>query len=206
LAALVGYAALAGGDRVSVRTFDDKNIRSELPVLRGRPAFSRLYRFLADLFVEENRSTDDGAELKEYSAVAPSDLSIPFGVSGALPRRSGVTWLLTDAMFEAGMRETLLTLTAAGQQVVLVHLLSPEELAPSMSGELKLVDSELGTGKEVAISEKLLREYRAFVAAFQEELRTKCGELGAAYVFVSTSNTMSEALHSLMTVPGALRQ
>lgn len=206
LAALVGYAALAGDDRVTVRTFDDRNMGRELPVLRGRPAFSKLYRFLAQLFAEDNRSTGDEASRTVPSSAAPSDLSIPFGMPGALPRRAGAAWLFTDAMFETGVRETLLTLSAAGQQVVFVHLLSPEEINPNLSGELKLVDSELGTGKEVAISEGLLREYRASVAAYKEELQAKCAELGAAYVFVDTGRTMTEALQALLAVPGALKK
>ncbi|MCR2805498.1 DUF58 domain-containing protein [Paenibacillus soyae] len=206
LAALVGFAALAGDDRVTVRAFDEQTMGMELPALQGRPAFTKLYRFLAGMFAEESRSSGGGATRSDRPDVGASDLTLPFGMPGALPRRAGVTWLFTDAMFESGLRETLLTLSSTGQQVVFVHLLSPEEVDPSLSGELKLVDSELGTGKEVAISEKLLREYRASVRAYQEQLTATCAELGASYVFLETGMSMTEALQRLLALPGGLKK
>lgn len=203
LSALVGYAGLAGEDRVAVKLFDDTNVKDELPLLFGRSSFMKLYTYMARYYAAS------GATIPEYnsnngSEKASLDLSRPFRAPGALPRRSGVTWLFTDAMFEAGMEETLLALKAAGQQIVVVQLLSPEELSPRLVGELKLVDSELGTGKEVAVSHRLLKEYRAAVDAYREELGQRCAEKGAAYVFVDTSRSMQDAFQAIMAVPGTL--
>ena len=93
---------------------------------------------------------------------------------GQLPHRTGVTWIVSDAMYEAGIENTLLSLLAARQQVVFLHLLSPEELNPSLTGELNLLDSELGTGKEVALGSRLLEQYRDTVNKYCNELKQLC--------------------------------
>lgn len=194
LASLLGYAALNSDDRISVKHFDESGMTSELPSLHGRAAFMKLFRHMASHFLTEFNDINNLA----------SDLSVPFRKPGALPRRSGVAWLFTDAMYERGVEETLIALTAAGQDIVFVHLLSPEEMNPSLSGELKLIDSELGTGKEVAFSEGLLKEYRKAVKQYQIVLKRMCAEKGAAYVFVDTSRPLLDVIQEMLLIPGVL--
>ncbi|REK76606.1 DUF58 domain-containing protein [Paenibacillus paeoniae] len=211
LASLISYAALAGEDRVEVRLFDQTGMADSLPPLHGRPSFMKLYRFMAEYYSggvhsrresRENGNASHSATRTTQSAV--SDLSMPFREPGALPRRPGVSWLFTDAMFEKGIEETLLTLAAAGQRVVWVQLLSPEEVHPSWVGELNLIDSELATGKEVAVSERLLKQYRNEVAAYKDKLRNLCSERGAAYSFVDTSMPMQQIIRELVAQQGVL--
>jgi len=133
-----------------------------------------------------------------------SNMAAPFMQPGALPRRSGVTWLLTDALFEEGIEQTLLSFIAARQKVVLIHVMSPEELDPTLSGELRLIDSELRSGKEVAVGHKLLSDYRAAAAAYQTELKQLCAERGVDYLFVNTALPLQDTLSSLQMI-GALK-
>jgi hypothetical protein len=141
----------------------------------------------------------------EQASTSYLDMSIPFRKPGALPRRSGVCWVFSDALYESGVQETLLSLVASGQSVVLVQVLSPEELNPELSGELRLIDSELGTGKEVAISPRILARYREEAAAYQQELKAVCGEKGAVFVPLDTSIPIKTALQRLAAVPGAIQ-
>jgi len=211
LASLISYAALSGEDKVEVRLFNQSRIIGSLPAMHGRASFMKLYRFMAERYHESGHWPDEGQAAErvghsvEMGASAPvSDLSLPFRLPGALPRRSGFSWLFTDAMFERGIEETLLTLAAAGQGVVLVQLLSPEELRPAWTGELNLIDSELATGKEVAVSERLLKQYREEVAHYRERLRMICSERGAEYAFVDTGRPVQDAIRELAAAPGIL--
>lgn len=211
LASLISYAALSGEDKVEIRLFNQSQIIGGLPAMHGRSSFLKLYRFMAERYRGNGYLTGERQETEsvdypgEIDASAPvSDLSLPFRMPGALPRRSGMTWLFTDAMFERGIEETLLTLAAAGQQVVLVQLLSPEELRPEWTGELNLIDSELATGKEVAVSERLLKQYREEVAHYQERLRILCSELGADYAFVDTGKPVQNTIREFATAQGLL--
>lgn len=194
LAACLGYVALSGDDRISIRLFRDRII-NELQPLHGRASSPKLFQFLAEAM--RQLEVDNKAVA---AAVDFSNLAVPFSTRAALPRRSGSAWVLTDGMFESGVEETIVSLIAARQRVVLLHVLSEDELHPGLSGELKLIDSELGTGKEVAVGHKILKEYGETVAAFQSELKRICAERGAVYVFVNTSISLEETIrHTLLS-------
>ncbi|MBH5316533.1 DUF58 domain-containing protein [Paenibacillus sp. GSMTC-2017] len=213
LAACIGYAALNGDDRLSIKLFDSNGVKGEQSGLHGRGASLKLFQHLATEY--DSRSTN-AVDITSHEApltvkeilgnegVQTQDMSLPFRIPGTLPRRSGVTWLFTDAMFEVGIEATLVALMAAGQHIVLVHILSPEEVNPSLSGELKLIDSELGTGKEVAISDHLLQEYRSAVTSYREELKRLCAERGASYLFVETNTSIKDVIKTMMITPSTL--
>ncbi|RJE86851.1 DUF58 domain-containing protein [Paenibacillus sp. 1011MAR3C5] len=213
LAALVSYAALAGEDRVEIRLFDQGSVMDSLPSMHGRASFMKLYRFMAVPY-NDSRVSDEGGRRAIKTGISAtrnertpaSDLSVPFRLPGALPRRPGVSWLFTDAMFEKGIEETLLLLAAAGQRVVVVQLLSPEELRPALVGELNLIDSELVTGKEVAVSDKLLKQYREEVANYRNKLHNLCSERGADYAFVDTSAPVQNIIRELVEMQGVLNR
>lgn len=195
LAACVGYAALSGEDRASVKLFRERIVK-ELPPLHGRVSSTKLFQFLAEAM---QRPEDEDSASSAEAAAAAANMAAAFRESGGLPRRSGAAWIFTDAMFERGAEEAIVSLLAAGQQVVLIHLLSPEELSPELSGELKLIDSELGTGKEVAVGHKLLADYRSAVQSYRDDLQRICAERGAAYIFVNTGTPLDETIrHTLL--------
>lgn len=189
LAASIGYLALSGDDRVSIRLFREQIIK-ELPSLHGRVSSPKLFQFLGEAIQQLAGNTPPVPK----RAAESISMAAPFQAPAAMPRRSGAAWVFTDAMFDRGIEETIISLIAAGQRVVLVHLLSPDELSPDLSGELKLIDSELGTGKEVAVGHKLLKEYREAVANYQSDLKRICAERGASYVFVNTGIPLEETL------------
>ncbi|OUS69029.1 hypothetical protein B1748_32475 [Paenibacillus sp. MY03] len=232
LAAAVGYAALCGGDRLSVRTFAGQGMDEGVRLAGGRASSLHLFRYLADqkpsnpaadLPSKRSEATAAGigiSDQKPAKSASPhsinppetreadasiSDLSRPFRQPGRLPRRAGVSWVFTDGWYESGIAETLLALAAAGQHVVFVQLLSPQELDPRLDGELRLIDAELGTGKEVALSGGLLRQYRQTLAEFQDELRRQCADRGIPFVFIDTSRSISDIIASLATIPNTLR-
>lgn len=206
LAAAVGYAALCGGDRLTVRAFSGATMDEGVRLSAGRASALPLFQYLAgkrpqpDVFANAALFTSS----PDLDATI-SDLSLPFLQPGRLPRRAGVSWIFTDGWYERGIAETLLALKSAGQHVVFVQLLSPEELDPRLDGELRLIDAELGTGKEVALSAGRIREYKEALTAYREELRSQCANRGIPFVFADTSRPISDLIASLATVPGTLR-
>ncbi|KQO04334.1 DUF58 domain-containing protein [Paenibacillus sp. Leaf72] len=214
LAASGGYAALSGEDRVAVKLFGG-TAPAELPSLRGRGSTARLFHFLAAALERgmEQPSFQQGEELKpsmtglgramEQQAAALS-MREAIQQAGQLPHRTGVTWVVSDAMYEAGIEETLLSLLAARQQVVFLHLLSPEELNPALTGELNLLDSELGTGKEVALGSRLLEQYCVTVNDYCSHLKKLCAERGALYIFIDTSKPMEQTVQHTLLRAGVL--
>lgn len=174
LAAAVGYIALSGSDRVDVKLFGER-VHAELPPMRGKGSLPRLLGFL------QQASLQPAGRL-EGALRRPA----------AVPARPGISWVFSDFLEETGVRETLAYLQAARQEVVAVQVLAREELSPQLAGDLRLIDSERRTGKEVALSSAVLRAYRAAAREYTEGLRAFCRERGMAYVLAMTDVPVAE--------------
>ena len=60
------------------------------------------------------------------------------------PRRPGLLFLLSDLFSPAGYRDGLGLLQGRGYEVVVLHVLSPDEIDPPLAGDLRLIDAETG--------------------------------------------------------------
>ncbi|WP_058303168.1 DUF58 domain-containing protein [Gorillibacterium timonense] len=187
LAASIGYLALAGYDRTDVRFFGER-ISRELPLLRGKGSAHRLFSFL-----EETETEPTG----DIAAAIMSPL--------AVPKQPGMTWIFSDFLYETGVEEALGYLQAARQEVMVVQVLSPEEVSPELFGDLRLVDSESGTGKEVALSPKVLRAYKDAVQQYTTGLASFCRERGMGYAAALTDVPSMETLDRLFRSGGMIR-
>lgn len=188
LAACIGYMALSGYDRVGAGVFGE-HITSTLPYVRGKGSASRLFRFLAEAEPELDRE---------------GSLHRALSQPGALPGQPGMTWLFSDFLYESGVAETLNLLSAAKQEIVVVQVLSPEELHPELSGDLRLIDVESGTGKEVAISGKVLKAYKEALDAYTGSLRAYCHERRITYALAPTHVPALDWIASTLRQTGVL--
>lgn len=190
LAASIGYMALSSYDRLQVACYS-RTLDSRLPILRGKGAAHRLFSHL-----QQAPTGGDG------SLVAA--LSVP----GALPRLPGMTWIFSDFWLEGGEEElsrSLSLLAGAGQETVLVHVLSREELEPRLSGELRLVDSESMTGKEVAVTGRVLDAYREELENYRQMLARVCAERGMTYVLIPADMPLQEAVFGILAGAGLVK-
>lgn len=189
LAAAVGYMALAGYDRVQTSLFASE-VEGKLPPIRGKASAARLFTFLQD--------------------AAPSgsgDLASALRRPQSIPRQPGMTWIFSDFWLEGGIAslgEMLSFLLAAGQEIVLVQVLSPEELEPKLSGDLRLLDSELGTGKEIALTGKVLEKYGYALQQYTEEIARFCSERGVRYVLAPTHMPLEKGIFETLRGAGVV--
>ncbi|MDR9856139.1 DUF58 domain-containing protein [Paenibacillus sp. VCA1] len=190
LAASIGYIALCSYERVAVSCYSD-GLDGRLPILRGKGAALRMFQFLQDM--------PSGGEGSLAAALAQP---------GAMPRLKGMTWIFSDFWLAEGAEQAgnaLSRLASAGQEVVLVHVLSPEEIDPELSGDLRLVDSELNTGKEVAITGRVLERYREELELYRNELHKIASERGISYAAVSSGMTLQEAVFGVFAGSGLVQ-
>ena len=94
--------------------------------------------------------------------------------------------------------QSLNALAAKGYEITLLHTLSPDEINPNLSGDLKLLDSESGMEIEITADYDLLQRYRRGLAEWQAELRQFCGARGMHYVPVETTVPLEELLFAWM--------
>ena len=167
-AAALGYIALAGYDRVTVSAFSS-GITQTLTPRRGKRQSVTLFQFLSDL--SHDGSTDLASTLQQYVAQA--------GQPGPL--------LLMSDLFDNTWQESLRILQTRPFEITLLHILSADEVTPSVEGDLRLIDSESGRHIEVTADFELHRRYRESFERWIDEIRRFCDRRGINYVQVDTS-------------------
>lgn len=188
LAAAAGHVALSSEDKVQAILLGDHPL-DKLPPLRGKASSIRLFSFL-----------------QEASPVEGGNLVSAMKQLHTRPGEQGLGWIFSDCWLEggaAGLRELLLRLLSMGQEPILVQVVSREELAPGYHGDLRLVDSELGSGKEVAMSGKVLKAYEREVSQYTQELKECCAGLGARYVQIPADWPLEQAVFTMLRAAGA---
>jgi uncharacterized protein (DUF58 family) len=114
-------------------------------------------------------------------------------IAGTITRR-GFAVVISDFLgSEAGCFELLRRLHAQGQEVLVFHLMSPEELELPYDGEFIMEDAE--TGQEIAVHPESFREeYRKRVTGFCDRIQKQCTALEINYQLLRTDAPLDVAL------------
>jgi uncharacterized protein (DUF58 family) len=186
LAAALGALALLGGDALQGALLQGEQAALWGPG-RGRGQVPRWQAWCETL-------TPGGAAL----ASALQDVA-------RRPWRPGLVLLLTDGYDLDGLRAGVRALAQRGHEVVLLHLLTPEELAPSLHGDLRLIDVEDGARREVTVDAAVLAAYRQRLEAWQAELRAHLGQHDGRYVMLRTDLPLRRMLLEDLRVAGVVQ-
>ncbi len=163
LAAALGYLALCRLDRVDIYAFDN-NLRNNAGMRRGRQQFHVLLQFL--------RHLEAGG-----SATSIVQTTRRF-VSRAKHR--GLVIVISDFLSPEGSEEGLDILRYSRFEVQAVQVFSREELEPSLTGDLQLVDIETGEKLAVNASKSLLADYKRTIEKRIKEFEQQCKKKGIA--------------------------
>ena len=171
IAAAFGVIALASRERASCYAAGAVGQSAEvLPPCSGKGSRGRLMRFLSGL-------TPGGAmPMEEVVATALSR-----------HRGKGVAVLISDFMTFGAIEPALNRLGAAGLVPYCVQVLSPGEIDPEVSEDIRLVDSETGLELDVSAMKDLMGLYQAERAALENRLATACRQRGGRFAVVSSS-------------------
>jgi uncharacterized protein (DUF58 family) len=173
-AAALGYIGLASEDRVVVSALTGRMARRQ-PALRGS---GRVFRLLSHLSAVE---LSDGQ----------TDLVTAARHAAAQLHGRGLIVLLSDLLDPQADR-VIRELAATGSELIVLHILAPDELDPAIEGDLRLVDVESGDGVDVTVDLATIDAYKARLAAWQESLADLAAKRRASYVSLSTDVPLAE--------------
>jgi hypothetical protein len=103
----------------------------------------------------------------------------------------GVIVLLSD-LLDPGADRVIRELAATGSEVIILHVLSPEELDPTLEGDVRLVDVESGDGIDVTVDLATIDDYKARLAAWQQGFADLAAKRSATYVPISTDLPLAD--------------
>ena len=172
LTAALGYVSLVNNNRVTISFFAD-GIEGQLANMRGRNYLHQMADYLMT------------AECDGLSHFEKSCKQLVAGRIG-----SGITIVLSDFLYKEGYDSGLRRLIGKNYDLYVIQVLSPKELSPDMTGELKLIDIEDGDIAEITVSGALLKYYKKTLNAYCNELKDFCTRRGAVYVLANSSDSI----------------
>ncbi|MCS7042218.1 MAG: DUF58 domain-containing protein [Bryobacteraceae bacterium] len=182
LAASLGYLAHQQRDAVGLITFDEE-VRD---------------------YVEP--SSRHGQWMKVLHAIdraepgSRTDYSQPFWHFQQFLRRRGIVLVISDFFAPApSVISTVAPLRQRGNDVVLMHVLDPEEVEPQLDSSRLLIDME--TGEEMEVSPAYAAgPYREKIRRHLEEMESLAQGAGLDYYRALTSEPLDEALRRYLAV------
>ncbi len=176
-AAALSYMALSAMDRVSMSALFTGRTGQEarLPMMRGKNQTVRMIRFV------ENLNSGPGG-----------DLNTALRTYASTTRQPGLLFVISDLFAPGGCFEGLRALQGAGHEIALLHVLSPDEVNPSLRGDFKLIDSETGDSQEVSIDSNALELYHKEFTAWQNGLIDFCQRRGINYIQIETDTSFED--------------
>lgn len=173
LAAMVAYMSAAGGDRVSVGKITDGK-------LQQFPTFSNV-RQTPELF----------GWLEAGSAHGETALLKLAHTSAAALQKGGMLVVISDWL-AADFREAIGIWRSRGQEVIGLHVLTPEEIEPGETGQGPVVmsDAETGAQLEISLNEASLASYRKILNDWLATLRQELQSGGGQHFLIRTNSSL----------------
>jgi uncharacterized protein (DUF58 family) len=179
-------------DPAGLIVFDDE-VRN---YIRPSTRLGQLYRLLAGL--------------EQAEPAARTDFAKPMQHFQQFLNRRGIVLVISDFYEQPEVIvKAIEPLRFHGSEVVLFHLLDPQEIHPTMKGPAVLVDLETDRKLEV-IPDYVKTQYRAKMDNHLEQMRDRAQSAGLGYHLLTTDKPLDRALTEYLTLrqsawPGAGR-
>ena len=182
LAASLVYLSSQQRDATGLIVFDE-NVKSYVPPSTRQGQLMRLLHAI--------EKADGGTR---------TDFAKPFAHFQQFLHRRGIVIVLSD-FYEKPEEivKVIEPLRYHGNEVVLFHLLDPNEIAPKFRDPLLLLDVEDDTAMEVS-PEYARTEYRAKIDEHLAQLADKSAAAGLEYVFMDTSKPLDQGLRDYLAI------
>ncbi len=182
LSAAISYLMLGQGDSVGIATFDER-IRDYVPPRHRDDQWGTLMETLVS-----------AKPLRERSQIADV-----LSKAGEYIKKRGITILISDLIDDPGaMLHNLALLARQKQEIIVFHVLTPEEIELPYQGTVEFHSME-GEEQELLTTPKRLKtDYQKRVQQYLDTLRNGCLEQGIDYVLANTKTPVSAILREYL--------
>ncbi len=174
VAAALGYIGLKNLDRVGGACFSSM-LGAPLTLGRGRKQILGLFRFLSHVSCQGETRLD--AATHTFANLFP---------------HPGLVVVVSDLFDPAGWRSALEELAKRKHQLLVIHVVDPQELSPEFSGDVMMQDVESGRERRFFVDAELKRRFREELASYFHEIEALCASRGIDYLRTSTQVPFDE--------------
>jgi uncharacterized protein (DUF58 family) len=174
LAGVLSYLALNNLDRVCVNKVLDKEIIPSVSYM-GKGMFQKTLSFLESSSFEGNTSLSEALKRKDLKS-------------------RGISVVISDFFTKGSLEELIKYLSYKKQHIILIQVLSEEELNPEFGGQVRLIDSETREEVNLTITPKLMKLYEAKLKGMEATMKEWAKRYGAVFVKVSSSEELQKVV------------
>ena len=178
LAAAFGVMGLLNNERVSAyASHQANNAPDRLPPCRGRVSMRSVFQFIESVEGRGDAPLERAVELllRHHSG-------------------KGVCVILSDFLTFGDLKRGFNLLHSAGLEPFGIQILSPREIDPDLSSDLRLVDSETQDTLDISSSTDLLNLYQEYRQGLEQELALLCRRRSGQFLSVNSTTPVESVL------------
>lgn len=182
MAAALGFLAVHNMDKVSFNLIKGNRAENNMGTIVGKNSFYRVI-----------------SELNNIEFVGDADIAEAITNSTNTGTNDGLTVIISDFFTKSQWKKAVDYLTYKRRQVLLVQVLSPNEIDPVYDGRLHMIDSEAEDladprNLKLRINQSLQIAYHEAFADFEEDIRSFCVSRGADFVTVDCEKPLEKMI------------
>ncbi|MBU1240328.1 DUF58 domain-containing protein [Myxococcota bacterium] len=175
LASALSYVSLAHLDRATMIPFS-ASLESLPPPGRGKGRMFKMFHMIRQAPLGGVTDLEQTARSFVYRR----------------PRRGKVV-VISDFLSTRGYEDAINLLRYQKYSPIVIQTLSPQELSPTLNGDIELLDVETGALKSITVTRNLLRAYKQELTSFTDNIKRFCQDRSIPY-FLSVSDERLEDL------------
>lgn len=182
VASALGFLSVQNMDKLSLKLIKGDRAEDPFGTIVGKNSFFRVVGELEKVRFEGDANL---AEAVTGSPVGTND---------------GLTVIISDFLTDDGAwKKAVDYLCYKRRQVLLIQVLTPEELDPAYNGRVNLIDSESEDmldpkNMKIKITKGMLAAYQEALADMREDMHSFCASREAGYICVSTDKPIEQML------------
>lgn len=182
VAAALGFLSVHNMDKVSFNLIKGDKAENPYGTIVGKTSF---FRAISEL---ENVKFEGDADLEKAITSCPNTGS-----------SDGLTVIISDFFTKTDWKKAVDYLTYKKRQVLLVQLMTPDELEPVYDGRLNLIDAEAedltdSRNMKLRITRSLQIAYQEALKDFKADLKSFCVSRGAEFISIDTDKSIEKML------------
>jgi hypothetical protein len=122
---------------------------------------------------------------------------------------NGLTVIISDFFTDSNWKKAVDYLCYKKRQVLLIQVMTPDEIDPAYDGRVNLIDSESVDvadfrNLKIRITRNMQQAYSEALADFKEDMKAFCSKHGVDYVSISTADPIERVLFNELLKAGIM--
>ncbi|MBQ7352524.1 MAG: DUF58 domain-containing protein [Clostridia bacterium] len=178
IAAAFGYLSVASMDRVSYKMMKNEKATNLGFTITNKDSFYRAAQAM--------ENTDFEGEVDLEKAIVNME---------APGYDDGLTIIISDFLTESNWKKAIDFLMYKRREILMIQVLSPDELYPDLDGRIDMIDSENEAyNMRLVMTKKMVEAYQKAMDEYEKELIDFCASRGVTFFTVSSDDPIEKVI------------